>query len=62
LSAVLAGLLVAVAASALAFVTVYARWAWRDRRRRRRRLDERSLWDDELERAKRRLRLKVEGR
>jgi uncharacterized protein (DUF2062 family) len=60
MTAVILGLLVAGAATLTAFTVVWARWHVRDRRRRRRRLDERAERRDELDRAMRRLRMRIE--
>jgi Flp pilus assembly protein TadB len=58
-TALLAGLAVAVVALTLAFTVVLASWYVRDRRRRRARLQQRQAHRDELERARRQLRLRV---
>lgn len=61
-TAVLLGLIVATCALAVCFAVVYASWAYRVRRRRLRRLIERAAQQDELERAERRLRLRIQPR
>ena len=59
MTALALGLLVAGVAMLVAFATVYARWSWRTARRKRERRLEVERQRDELERAERRLRLRV---
>jgi Flp pilus assembly protein TadB len=58
-TAFLAGLAVAAAATLVAFTVVLVRWHVRDRRRRSARFTERLARKEDIERSRRRLRLNV---
>lgn len=59
MTAFLVGLAVAAAATLTAFTVVLVRWRVRDRRRRDARFTERLARKEDIERARRRLRLNV---